>query len=59
LPHLVNEKLTAAQFFDRKHQASYRAVIAYTDSGNRVQIAQQPAFIDRDFWWVPSGVRRL
>jgi hypothetical protein len=28
LPHLMNEELTAAQFFDRKDQPSHRAVIA-------------------------------
>ena len=28
LPHVMNEELTAAQFFDRKDQPSHRAVIA-------------------------------
>jgi hypothetical protein len=59
LSHLVNEKLTAAQFFNRKHQPSYRTVIADTNSGNGVQVTQKPAFIDGDFGLVQRCVRSL
>ena len=50
LPHLVNKKLTAAQLFDGKNQACHRAAITDPDTGDGVEIAQQPAFVDSNGW---------
>ena len=52
--HQVDQQLTGPQLVDREDQPRDRAALAQTDAGDRVEVAQQPVFIDLGDFHMPA-----